>query len=155
LVISRGGERTVAQIKRWKRRVGVRAIQEVVAAKAKYGCQHALVATNSTYTQAAADLARVNRVELWDRARLARELLALTTGEIAAKLARVTEPLAPSVSASHPGARETHKMTLPAADVPPRCYKCGREMVLKENARGKFWACPGFPKCRNTFPART
>lgn len=36
----------------------------------------------------------------------------------------------------------------------PRCYKCGREMVLKENARGKFWACPGFPKCRNTFPAR-
>lgn len=37
LVVSRGGERTVAQIKRWHRKVGVRAIQEVVAAKAKYG----------------------------------------------------------------------------------------------------------------------
>jgi restriction system protein len=88
LVISRDGERTVAQIKRWGRKVGVRAVQEVVAAKAKYSCQQALVATNSTYTQAAVDLARVNRVELWDRARLTRELLALKTGEIAARPAR-------------------------------------------------------------------
>ncbi|MDI6771539.1 MAG: restriction endonuclease [bacterium] len=131
LVVSRGGERTVAQIKRWNRKVGVRAIQEVVAAKAKYGCQQALVATNSFYTEAAVDLARINRVELWDRDRLVRELLELNRGE-----------------------RESHRQTSSPPDGPPRCYKCGREMVLKENARGKFWACPGFPKCRNTFPAR-
>lgn len=29
------------------------------------------------------------------------------------------------------------------------CEKCGREMVIKESRYGKFYACPGFPNCRN------
>lgn len=35
----------------------------------------------------------------------------------------------------------------------PTCRKCGRTMVLKQNDKGPFWACPGFPRCRNVFPA--
>ncbi len=30
------------------------------------------------------------------------------------------------------------------------CEKCGRNMVIRNGKNGKFLACPGFPKCRNT-----
>lgn len=30
------------------------------------------------------------------------------------------------------------------------CDKCGAKMIVKESARGKFLACPNYPKCRNT-----
>ncbi len=32
------------------------------------------------------------------------------------------------------------------------CESCGRNMVIKYGAHGKFLACPGFPECRNTMP---
>ena len=32
------------------------------------------------------------------------------------------------------------------------CEECGRNMVVKYGAHGKFLACPGFPDCRNTKP---
>ncbi len=32
------------------------------------------------------------------------------------------------------------------------CDKCGRPMVLRSGSRGRFIACSGFPKCRNTKP---
>ena len=32
------------------------------------------------------------------------------------------------------------------------CDKCGRNMVLRNGRFGKFYACPGFPECRNTKP---
>ena len=32
------------------------------------------------------------------------------------------------------------------------CDKCGRQMVLKQGRFGRFYACPGFPECRNTKP---
>ncbi|MDR0426035.1 MAG: type I DNA topoisomerase [Clostridiales bacterium] len=30
------------------------------------------------------------------------------------------------------------------------CESCGRQMVVKQGKYGKFLACPGFPKCKNT-----
>jgi DNA topoisomerase-1 len=32
------------------------------------------------------------------------------------------------------------------------CEKCARPMVIRSGKRGKFIACSGFPKCRNTRP---
>ncbi len=32
------------------------------------------------------------------------------------------------------------------------CENCGRNMVVKYGKFGKFFACPGFPECRNTKP---
>ena len=75
LVVSRDGRKSVVQLKRWNRSINIKAIQQVVASKAKYGCDHAMVITNAHFTRAARELARVNRVELWDRQRLARELV--------------------------------------------------------------------------------
>lgn len=80
LVLRKGGTCTVVQAKRYAKAVGLRAVQEVVTSKAKYGCTHAIVVSNSSYTEAARDLAFLNRVELWDRERLIAELRRTVNG---------------------------------------------------------------------------
>lgn len=46
----------------------------------------------------------------------------------------------------------------PDADIPPedenapKCDKCGNRMVIRNGKNGEFWACPGYPKCKNTMP---
>jgi len=76
LVVVRHASRTAVQAKRWSKPVGVKAIQEVVAAKGYYGCEGALVVTNRGFTRPARQLARANKVELWDRHALVERLLA-------------------------------------------------------------------------------
>ena len=65
------------QAKRYKQKVGIKAIQEAVAAKGKYGCSEAMAVTNSFYTKAAIELAKANRVKLWDRDDLVKALLSI------------------------------------------------------------------------------
>ena len=71
LILSKNGTRYVLQAKRYKSKVGVKAIQEVVASKAHYKAEGAIVATNNYFTQNAWKLARENKVFLIDRAKLA------------------------------------------------------------------------------------
>jgi hypothetical protein len=66
--------RTIVPAKRWTGVVRHEAIQEAVAAKAHYGAVHAMVVTQSTFSQHATTLARSNNVVLWDRPKLAAEL---------------------------------------------------------------------------------
>ena len=64
---SRKGVRTVVQAKRWKSRIGNKAVQEVLAAMLHYDCQAALVITNSTFTRSAIELAAKDlRIRLHD-----------------------------------------------------------------------------------------
>jgi restriction system protein len=77
LVVSKDGVKTVVQAKRYKKKAGVKAIQEAVASKGYYDCSSAMVVTNSFYTQPAIELARRNQVELWDRNRLVSALLSV------------------------------------------------------------------------------
>jgi restriction system protein len=67
LVIEKNGIRKIVQAKRWKGKVGIKAVQEAVAAKGHYECSEALVVTNSFFTDQARKLAASNNVELWDR----------------------------------------------------------------------------------------
>ena len=32
------------------------------------------------------------------------------------------------------------------------CDKCGKDMVVRASARGAFWGCTGYPKCKNLIP---
>ena len=57
----------VVQCKNYKGKVGVQAVQEVVAARMYYRTSRAAVATNSTFTKNAKELARRCGVELWER----------------------------------------------------------------------------------------
>ena len=67
LVLKKNHERTVVQAKRYKQKVGLSAVQEVVASKAYYNATKATVVTNSFFTDSAKKLAKVNNVELIDR----------------------------------------------------------------------------------------
>lgn len=77
LITTKNGVRTVIQAKRHKNKVGIKAVQEAVAAKGKYDCQTAMVVTNSFYTKQAIELAKANKVELWDRGDLVKALLSV------------------------------------------------------------------------------
>lgn len=68
-IIARGLflRKIAVQCKCYSKPVGVKAIQEVVAARYYYGTSRAAVATNSTFTRAAKQLAQRCGVELWER----------------------------------------------------------------------------------------
>ncbi len=57
--------------------MGVKAIQEAVAAKGYYQCDEAMVVTNSFYTNQAEKLAQANEVKLWNRDDLVKALLSV------------------------------------------------------------------------------
>ena len=80
LVMERDGRRIVVQAKRWKKNVGIKAVQEIVAAKSHYKADDAWVVTNSQYTKAAKELALSNGVRLVDRAQLIHILLEKKAG---------------------------------------------------------------------------
>jgi restriction system protein len=55
------------QAKRWSRKIGNKAIQEIFTAKTFYNCNRAWVITNNFFTKPAIDLAKSCNVELYDR----------------------------------------------------------------------------------------
>jgi HJR/Mrr/RecB family endonuclease len=76
-VLTWSGVKIAVQAKRSRRQVGVAAVQEVVAAKAYYECERAMVVTNGYFSEQAIILARANGVRMRSRDDLARELAAL------------------------------------------------------------------------------
>lgn len=64
VIAHKGSHKYAVQCKYYSSPVGVSAVQEAVAGKAYYGCDSAMVVTNSTFTKAARELARVNKVVL-------------------------------------------------------------------------------------------
>ena len=70
LILKKKGKTTVLQAKRYKGKVSNSAIQEIVAAMPYYNADHAMVVTNSYFTNNAKVLAEANQVELWDRTQL-------------------------------------------------------------------------------------
>lgn len=76
-VLTWNGVKIAVQAKRSRRQVGVSAVQEVVASKAYYGCEQAMVVTNGYFSEQAIILGRANGVRMRFRDDLARELAAL------------------------------------------------------------------------------
>lgn len=62
--------RTAVQCKRYKKSVGVSAIQEVFTGKHIYKCSKAIVITTSEFTAPAIKTAQGLKVELWDKFKL-------------------------------------------------------------------------------------
>ncbi|WP_165394854.1 restriction endonuclease [Methanofollis fontis] len=74
LVISQDGTKAVVQAKYYEGKVSNAAIQEVVASKAYYGADDAMVVTTGSFTSSALELAEANDVVLWDGERLSQVL---------------------------------------------------------------------------------
>jgi len=77
LVVRKNEIKTIIQAKRYKKNVGIKAVQEAVAAKGYYECDEAMVVTNSFYTKQAVELAKANHVKLWNRDDLVNALLSV------------------------------------------------------------------------------
>lgn len=67
LIIRKNGKKTAVQAKRYKGKVGIEAVQQIVAGAEYYGCKNRMVITNSYFTPAAKRLAAKCNVTLWDR----------------------------------------------------------------------------------------
>jgi restriction system protein len=67
LFVSRFGKNMVIQAKNYTGSVGNAAVQQAISAKAFYGCDEAMVVTNSYYTKSAKELATTASVRLIDR----------------------------------------------------------------------------------------
>lgn len=94
LLVSKGRERSIVQAKCWRKNVGVKAVQEVAAARGYYKAEQAVVITNRSFTEPARKLARANDVKLWGRDELVRRLLQARGADlVAAPGAPVAEPL--------------------------------------------------------------
>jgi hypothetical protein len=74
LIIMKDGEKTVVQAKKYSGKVSNKAIQEVVAAKKHYKCKNTMVVTTGEYTKSAIQLAISNKVEIWDKTKLDKEI---------------------------------------------------------------------------------
>lgn len=74
VIAIRGEKRLAIQAKCYSGIVGNHAVMEVVAGMKCYGCNFSMVVTNSTFSPQAKEMAKVNRVELWDRYDLIEQL---------------------------------------------------------------------------------
>ncbi|WP_232230211.1 restriction endonuclease [Bacillus sp. J37] len=74
-LILEGKERIVIQAKRYKSKVGIKAVQEINSARDYYKAQHAWVITNNYFTSSAYKLAESTNIVLIDRNKLADLIL--------------------------------------------------------------------------------
>ncbi|MDQ0157682.1 restriction endonuclease [Robertmurraya andreesenii] len=75
LILSTKGKKIIVQAKRYKKNVGVKAVQEVASAKSHYKADECWVITNSFFTEQAKKLASSNQVRLIDRKHLMNWML--------------------------------------------------------------------------------
>lgn len=72
ITAKQNGEKYVIQCKKYSKNIGIKAVQEVYAAKQHYNADYAVVLTNVYFTPAAQKLAAETGVLLWDRERLCK-----------------------------------------------------------------------------------
>lgn len=75
LILDNGKERFVIQAKRYKSKVGIKAVQEINSAKAYYNAQEGWVITNNYFTTSAINLSKSTNIKLVDRNQLADLIL--------------------------------------------------------------------------------
>lgn len=125
LILRKDARKIIVQAKRYKNRVGLKAVQETVSAIAYYGASEGWVVTNSEFTGSAIELAKANNIRLIERNELIQLMLQLNSDQHN-DLAKKTQ----------------------AKDLKERCKRCGSELVLQNSRRGQFYGCSKFPKCK-------
>lgn len=136
LVLEKNGQKMVVQAKRWKTIVGIEAVQQAIGAIKHYNAVTGMVITNSSFSQQAKNLARINNVELWDRKTL--------TGFLRSNSGRKVAESVLSLDQTDNCETSSHNLK------EERCPSCGNKLVLRSGSRGKFLGCSGFPRCRLT-----
>ncbi|WP_129134676.1 restriction endonuclease [Luteimonas sp. YGD11-2] len=145
LILTRDGQRTLVQCKRWRRdKVTVNIVREMYGLLAHHGAHQVRIATVGGFTRDAAYFAAGKPIELID----GQALLAMVR-EVQDE-ARSDRP----APARTPASRLTPVVdaTAPAIVAIPDCPRCGSGMAKRTNPRANtmFWGCTSFPRCRGT-----
>lgn len=119
LVLHKDKECVVVQAKRYNSKVGIAAIQQIIAAKGYYKADRSIVATNNYYTKQALNLAKECQVELIDRDKLIKIMASVNGKEKIEDAEKII------------------------------CSKCGAVMIKKKGKYGEFWGCSNYPNCKN------
>lgn len=127
LVMTAGDKRIVVQAKRYSKRVGIKAIQEVVSSIAYYKASEGWAVTNNEFTDAAVQLAKANGIKLIERNELMNMISQLDETQTAKSVQQTIEIVNKEL-----------------------CPKCGSDIVLRRSNRGEFYGCSSFPMCRYT-----
>lgn len=77
LVATKNGISYVIQARRNHRRVGAKAIEDVMSSRSYYKCERAMVVTNHFFSKKARQKAKANRIVILDRHDLIKELVCL------------------------------------------------------------------------------
>lgn len=129
LILKRDKEIIVIQAKRYKEKVGIKAIQEIIGAKGYYNATKGMVVTNSQYTKNAVHLANANQIELWDRKKLIDVMIKdKDTKEV---LKGIQQVVATKIKNNI-------------------CPECSKRLVNRNGKSGKFLGCSNYPKCKFT-----
>lgn len=132
LKLSKGGEYTVVQCKRWTRRkVQVQIVRELYGVMVSEGADAAVLITTSSFTSGAREFAREKPITLIEGS----ALLCLLKG--VQKSGRIQRLDSDPMSAA------------------PACPRCGEVMISRTARRGtnageSFWGCRRYPDCRGT-----
>jgi restriction system protein len=134
LIVAKDGKRSVVQAKCWSKNIGVKAVQEVVAARGYYRVDSALVVTNRHFTKQAQELAKRNDVKLWGRDELVACLLKTQKASArgASATAGVVAPnyLPESLVVDAPLAAVPAQPAVPSA-AGAFCARCGESVSVK------------------------
>jgi Phage integrase family/Restriction endonuclease/Topoisomerase DNA binding C4 zinc finger len=123
VILEDSKDKMLVQCKHWKtRQIGVHTIRDLHSVVVTERATGGIVATCGTFSDDARALGKTAGIECVDGAALIG-LIASTRGDL---------PSAPT----------------PAADQPPACPKCAEAMVRRHSARGPFWGCSTYPRCR-------
>ena len=137
LVLRKDGRRSLVQCKQWKVfSVGRPVLQQMFGIMTAEGADEAIIVTSGRFTDEARAFATGKPIQLLDGPDLLELVKSVQAGNEAA----------PNVE------REPAQ-----ASTPPRCPRCGKEMVLRtarrgNQAGGKFWGCLSYPACKHTLP---
>lgn len=82
IILRKDNDLYAVQAKRYNKKIGVKAIQELAAAINYYNASKGFVITNSFFSSNAKNFAKTNNIELWDRNRLIAEMIVHKSREL-------------------------------------------------------------------------
>jgi len=138
LVLQKDGRRSLVQCKQWKVfSVGRPVLQQMFGVMTAEQADEATIVTSGRFTEEARAFASGKPIHLLDGPELLELVSSVQAGREAGPNAEPEPAQAPT---------------------PPRCPRCGKEMVLRtarrgKQAGGKFWGCQSYPACKGVMPA--